>query len=349
MLKGENEANLPPVILARKPVRRRKVAPPPGAWSVVLIDGAPARKRARREYEKVLRDLELARAEAERFENEDKPKFAKWLSGNFGAVLTELRELQEKLYHVQELVNEVQQEFYYGNYRSISGAYQKVMHRMEHPEELERELKKEEEEEAEFRRRFEDIFGEAEKARAQSQESGEAEPEAPSKKPHRAGGVSRLKNIYRRLVRRLHPDKGAQRSRKEVEWWHQTQAAYHARDAEQLELILTLVEIQDKGATDASVSVLAQLTNEFKKSLRGLKRQIAGYRKERAWNFSAVTSLEPLFALTRSELEMERARTRQLLQKYEGQISTWKTATARPHARKTAAQRRGMTHEEELF
>jgi len=328
------------VKVARQPVRRRRTPNHSlGAWSIVLLDGAPIRRRARHDYDKALRDLDAAKAEAERFETEDKPQFEKWLSANFGALLTEIRELQEKLFQAQGLVNEVQQEFYYGNYRSITNAYKKVVKRRNHPEEFEPENEALDEEEEQFRRDFEEVFGATEDEFWQK--IGGASPGRSERKPA-AKTISHLKEIYRNLVRRLHPDKGAHRSAKEIEWWHQVQEAYESGNLEQLELILTLVEIEEKGAKEASVSVLTQLTEEFKKSIKAMKRKLAAFRKDIAWNFSRLTDLSGLFRRTQLQLQSDRDQLLWVLQKYERQIRSWETAAAvsgkRVRARRTSWQ-----------
>lgn len=336
--------------LGAQPIRRRRrVAPPAeGAWSVVLVDSSAIRRKARRDYEKVLRDLDVAKAETERFENEDKPQFAKWLSANFGALLTEMRELQEKLFHAQDLVNEVQQEFYFGNYRSINKAYQNVMHRRNHPEPVEAESKEVEgeAEEEQFRREFEEVFGRIEEEFWERTGGNPADSRRSHEKLPQTQG-SRLKDQYRKLVRLLHPDKGAKRSAKEIEWWHQTQEAYESGNLEQLELILTLVEMENKGTKEASVSALSQLTLEFKKSLKALKRKIGDFKKDIAWNFSQATDFTALLARTRSQLQADRDRVVWLLQKYEAQIQSWETAAA--GSRKRVRARRGNWADEEWF
>src|SRR5688572_20216 len=302
----------------RKPVRNRKISRSPGEWGVVLIDATPIRRKARRDYEKVLRDLDGAKAEAERFESEDKPGFEKWLRGNFGALLTDIRELQEKLFRAQELVNDVQQEFYYGNYRSINNAYKKVMHARAHPEEPQPE--ETDPEEPDFQKDFQENFARAaEEFWARLGVNPEELPGA-LHEPKRPELANRAKDLYRRLVRRLHPDKGGKRTAREIEWWHQTQDAYKTGNEEQLELILTLVEIEDKGSNEASVSVLTQLTAEFKKSLRSLKRKLTQLKRDVAWNFSGLADFSALFERTKAQLVAERNHILWLLQKYERQI-----------------------------
>ena len=85
--------------------------------------------------------------------------------------------------------------------------------------------------------------------------------------------AKRLKELYRAVVRRLHPDSQQEMTAQKTEWWHQAQAAYEAGDAEQLEVILTLCQIGDSGTTaHTSASLLQRITAQLKSSLREIKR-----------------------------------------------------------------------------
>ena len=55
---------------------------------------------------------------------------------------------------------------------------------------------------------------------------------------------ARVKDLYRQLVRRLHPDHVADLSPKQIEWWHQAQAAYNEGNVEKLEMLLVLTDIE---------------------------------------------------------------------------------------------------------
>src|SRR5664279_4643253 len=79
--------------------------------ALVRVDGADIRKRIRKAYEKALRGLD----------------------SNFGALLTELRELNQKLAADDAIVILVQQEVLFGG-RSYARAYQRVMEFKENPE-----------------------------------------------------------------------------------------------------------------------------------------------------------------------------------------------------------------------
>jgi hypothetical protein len=320
------------------PVRKLKRPPTLSAWSLLVIDSSPIRQNARREYEKVQRELERAKAELERFRTEDQPKYAKWLNSHFGALLTETRELHEKLYAAQGLVSEVHQEFHFGGHRSIYSAYAAVIHRREHPEEFEKEMKEAEEEESEFRREFEEMFGKSEEEFFEKFGFG-TDPSPPREKKSRKPTFARLKDLYRALARRLHPDAGGRRSQKEIEWWHQTQAAYQAGDVEQLELILTLADIEEKGAKEASVSILQQITNQSKQALKELKRELKQYRRDAAWNFSKLEDDRPIRQRTREMLEMEKMKLSMLLEEFQSQIDAWKLQHQQSSTRRRQARR----------
>ena len=246
-----------------------------------MVDNQPIRQKAQRDYQKATRDLDLAKAETERFHSQDKPLFTRWLHSNFGALLTEMRELQVKLHEAQDLVNEVQQEYFYGGHSSIAQAYRTVLHRRAHPEEqAEPQSFSDPDDNEEFRREFEEAMRDAAddfRAKTQHHQS------APAAKDR-----GRLKHLYRKLARRLHPDNGCDLSPRETDLWHRTQAAYEAGQVEILETILNLLEVSENGTRSASVSTLLRLTADIKKSLRTLKRELTALRRDVAWNFSSL-------------------------------------------------------------
>ena len=190
----------------------------------MIIDGEPIRNKARKDYEKVLRDIDKAKAEVERFEREDSPRFSKWLHSTFGAVITEARELNQRLMQARAQVSEVQQEHFFGGHRSIAEAYRTVMERAEEERRAAEEPGQEEakfsheEEEEDFTREEEEAFRDFASAMGFDLED---EENMASRSRKAAELPARLKELYRAVVRRLHPDKLETLSPREVEWWHQ--------------------------------------------------------------------------------------------------------------------------------
>jgi hypothetical protein len=97
-----------------------------------------------------------------------------------------------------------------------------------------------------------------------------------------------------------------------------------------MEMILTLVEIQDNGTRETSISALAKLTADFKKSLRALKRQLSELRRDAAWNFSQRTDHKILFREIRASLQGDLQRTASLLAEYQLQIAKWERTPVPP-------------------
>jgi hypothetical protein len=312
----------------RKRTSRKTVRPSGAGWELLVVDGTPIRKKARRDYQKAVRDLAAARLESERFQQEDKPAFSRWMAKKFGALLAEIREFQGRLAELQQLVAEVEEELEFGPHSTASSAYREVKTRRETAEQDELEAEEAEPKEPNgsheasennFNKAAEDFFEQA---------ARERENAAREKKLARQSG--RLKELYRALARRLHPDKGLKLTPREKEWWHQTQAAYETGDIEQLEMILTLLEVEDKGAKQATISTLHQLTAAFKKSLRALKRQLAEFRRDIAWNFSRRQDHDLLARQMRFTLEADRRKLQWVLQRYEEQIQLWERPARRP-------------------
>jgi hypothetical protein len=319
------------------------------SWAIIAIDGTPLRKKAQRAYQKALRDLDAAKAQLNEFHERDQPAYSRWISRNFGALLTEIRELESKLFEAQQLVVEVEQEYFFGGRRSIASAYREVMRRRAQPEPQEPADNPagDEEEEDEFRREFEAFEKTIDDFWARI--AGDAHEHTQNHRQEKAKAASpssrRLKELYRTLARRLHPDKAADLTPSEKEWWHQTQEAYETGNLEQMEMIFTLVDIQDNGTRETSISALAKLTAGFKTRLRALKRQLTKLRRDAAWNFSQRNDHSILSQNIQASLNADRQRIASLLSQYRTQIAQWERAPippskpARPRRRTPSGQR----------
>ena len=319
------------------------------------VDGTGIRKKIKKDYEKALRDLENSRRQLDQFHQTDLPQFTRWLNSHFGALLTELRELNQKLAVDEELIFQVETEAMFSGC-SDARAYQRVMEFRENPEPLrpaggepgaepdtfdarpEPGYDDEQDPMEEFINEFIRNFGPG--ARPQENHGPKAGPQPESAAPVRAS--ARLKELYRAVVRRLHPDSQREMTPQKTEWWHQAQAAYEAGDAEQLEVILTLCEIGASGTTaHTSASLLQRITAQLKSSLREIKRQLAGQRREPAWNFSKRTDHAAMASRTRHVLTDELERMRHQSRMIQEMIERWKAAADRlkpPRRRKHQPQ-----------
>jgi hypothetical protein len=309
--------------------------------AVVRVDGTAIRKKIKKDYEKALRDLDNSRRVLDQFHQTDQPQFTRWLNSHFGALLTELRELNLKMAADDAIVFMVQNEVMFGG-GSYARAYKRVMELRDNPEPppqppgSDRAGKRERfgagsdrenlDDDDPLKAIFEEMFGEIgpderpweERGRQSWQHPQAAVPAHTSK---------RLKELYRAVVRRLHPDCQREMTAQKTEWWHQAQSAYEAGDAEQLEVILTLCEIGESGTTaHTSASLLQRITAQLKSSLREIKRQITQWRREPAWNFSQRTDHAALVDQVRRELTGELMVMRRRWMDTQDIIAKWKAA-----------------------
>ena len=327
----------------------------------MLVDGTSIRKKIKKDYEKALRDLDNSRRQLDQFHQTDVPQFTRWLNTHFGALLTEIRELSQKIAVDQELIFDVHEEVMFEG-GSYARAYERVMELRENPESLSppptgngepeeewnpfgatpesEDFDSEDDPQDEFFDQLFDQFGFGERPREKGTSRSGHHTESASS-PHTS---SRLKELYRSLVRRLHPDTQREMTAQKSEWWHQAQAAYEAGDLEQLEVILTLCEIDDSGTTaHTSASLLQRITANLRSSLREIKRQLVRLRNDPAWNFSRRSDRALMAIQMRRDLMGDLQEMRGRWRETQGTIAMWKAAAERlkrPRRRKQRYLRR---------
>src|SRR5437868_14434346 len=113
-----------------RPLRRhnKRVVNARASLAMILVDGTRVRQEIKREYEKVLRDLDKARQQLERFQKEDVPHFSRWLNSRFGTLLTELRETTNRIHELEQLFLEIETEMLFNGF-SASEAHERIQDR----------------------------------------------------------------------------------------------------------------------------------------------------------------------------------------------------------------------------
>jgi hypothetical protein len=223
---------------------------------IVLLDQRPLRHKAASKCSQAMARLERAKAEWKRFQQNDKAAFDRWMASTFGALLSRLREIEAIVRAREALVEEVEMEMAFGGARNPRAAYGKVQKRRNNPQpEVDREAAPpppweddegfkgspfgdmpEFEQEILFEdflrvvmglnpermneRKYEQMFADF-KAHVLGQERPEPLPPPVPLKSEQ----SRLKELYRQLVRRLHPDTKADDDVAVSAIWHEVQEA----------------------------------------------------------------------------------------------------------------------------
>jgi hypothetical protein len=125
---------------------------------------------------------------------------------------------------------------------------------------------------------------------------------------------ARVKELYRTLVRRLHPDLRADASATVSALWHEVQEAYAANDVARMEILLALSDIESNHVGhQASVSQMRAVVAELERALRALEKSLLEAEREDAWNFAQTGPTPDLRTRVERELKADlTARTKRL-------------------------------------
>lgn len=118
----------------------------------------------------------------------------------------------------------------------------------------------------------------------------------------------RVKELYRILVRRLHPDLRDDASAAVSGLWHEVQEAYAASDVAHMEILLALVDIESNSmGAQTSIGQMRAILLELERALRALEKSLLEAEGEDAWNFAQSGPNEDLRVRVERQLKLELA------------------------------------------
>jgi hypothetical protein len=145
----------------------------------------------------------------------------------------------------------------------------------------------------------------------------------------------RIKELYRLLVRRLHPDLRADRDAEVSHFWHDVQDAYEQGNVERLEMLLALTDLQSNAVGDhTSLFQMRSALKELRKAFQALQRSLAEAKKDPAWKFAALTNRQQIRAGIQRSLERDLNDHRADLARLDAHIARWKAAADRIKSRR---------------
>ena len=144
---------------------------------------------------------------------------------------------------------------------------------------------------------------------------------------------ARVKELYRTLVRRLHPDLRADGSATVSALWHEVQETYAASDVARMEILLALSDIETKRTADQSLSQMHAVLAELERALRALEKSLLEAKGEEAWDFARTGPGADLRTRVERQLKADLATRAQRLDLLTKTIAEW--------AREPIANRKG--------
>src|SRR5205085_7043269 len=133
----------------------------------------------------------------------------------------------------------------------------------------------------------------------------------------------RVKEIYRRLVRRLHPDLRADGDATVSSLWHEVQEAYAAGDVARMELLLALSDLSNAPGASTTLSQMRSALGELTRSVRALELSLVEARREDSWNFARTGPSEDLRSRVERQLQQDLAVRQQRLEALTGISAGW--------------------------
>jgi hypothetical protein len=334
-----------------------------GTLWLVLVDDAPLREEAAAQCRRRFQRLKVAREEWHRFERHDQPAFERWRAATFGPQLTELREAKDRLAALDRLITEVETEAFFMNC-SRKIAYQRIMARRlvtaEHGNDAHfSDDDREHHSEDDFTGEIDDLTKEemfwdflSEEMQTDPDEIPDPvyaalfeqfktmyfEPSASDETPPPRPGFAfddvataapaslpaRLKDLYRQLVRRLHPDARNNAGPETMHLWHEVQEAYATGDVERMEMLQALTDIhEDTIGRHTPLARLREAKGEIQRSLRSLEKSLKAARKTLAWDFTRIGSTAMTHQQLARQIGTELRDVQEIIADYEALVAEW--------------------------
>ena len=325
-MRGNPEGS-PPV-----PSARRRAAKPASSATrlavraLMVIDHRRLQGAAWAEYHTARKRLEKAARDLHRHEEIDLPAYESWLHRTFPLLVTALRELTAEVAAKKRQIQAIQW-LSTRTGRSAKRLWREQKERVANPDAFADESESEEDDPA-----------------ASSDEDARNQTFDPAHSPRPgAGAPPAARDIYRRLVQRLHPDRGGEWTRGREHLWHEVQQAWAAGDVDWLSRLESEWETANEILSSASsLSSLRRGIEELHAARRDTERKLSEYRGSPEWRFTLTEKKrEALHERTEKNIGHDLEFFRRQLFHLNATIAAWEEDWTRPDSRpKSPAQRR---------
>ena len=301
--------------------------------AVIPLDSQRVRKKFLSKCKHAQTTYRKARKALDYFEKTEKPAFERWVYQKIGADLTEHRELTSQVEAKQQLLHRIQMEVMFTG-SEPEDAYQRILDGESELDKQQEEWAKEDdyndgedqdwdEEDSSFEDELNDFFKFLHDTMNDflgMDEEDETEPEKEEATQGEKQRDKRVKEIYRDICRRLHPDADGADTAEELEIWYEVQEAYNEKDVDRLETLRAKTDIAQGGLKQvSSVSAIQRITEEFRQARASIRSLIQRARKEEAWGFFQMTQeqIDRKAELKRHHLQEEKEYLREDMEEIE--------------------------------
>jgi len=347
----------------KRPARRQAIKVTELSYDlrIVLIEQGPLRKKAGRDARKSMEKAAALEGELSEYERTILPEFSRWEEQHLGELLAEEKSVLAKILELDFLIEEAYRESWMSGI-SPGAAYRELEKERREDSELQRARQEDHsgngeendpqsgegsssqwtdpdagfsEEERVFRtyvrmayginpdsippKEFRRACDEFHRMRAKHTGAGSFAGKGERSKE----SAVRLKELYRVLVRRLHPD--LNRSRQDAfrsKMWGELQEAYAGGDHERMEILLVMTDIDaGEDALKATLHHIREVARHMEHKVRQISGLLRKARKTPAWEFWKSKDRNRLAQQSRAVIEERIRELRADLVKLEKEIA----------------------------
>lgn len=291
---------------------------------LVVIDHGRLQGAAWAEFHAVRKRLDRVARDLHRHEEVDMPAYDSWLHRTFPVLVTALRELHAEVAEKSRKVRAVQQtSALYGG--SLKRLWREQKERANRPPEAEAAG---EDEQAE---------GSARRTEARLEDFEQASGPAPT---------PAARDIYRRLVQRLHPDRGGAWTKAREHLWHEVQQAWAAADTDWLaRLEVDWETAHEVVGPHSPLSRLRRAIEELHAARRDTERKLKEYRSSPPWRFTrSEAKREALHRRTEENFAHDLKFLQRQLDHLNATIAAWEEDWKKVDSRPRGSRHRSRRH-----
>ncbi len=291
----------------RPTTSRPRPTRPRHSTALILVDQRPIQRHAWAEFHRAQKLQDKAARDLHRHEITDTPAYERWLHAAFPSLVTNARDLHAR---VESLTREVEavQDMAALTGRSLKKLWREHQEYLANPEAFERKAaaaeakarsardafftdNDTEEDEDSF---FNDLFGDDNEDDDFGFHGEGAEHPTRLTRATRPAPAAAARDLYRRLVQRLHPDRGGEWTPARERLWHEVQQAWATRDTDWLaRLDIEWETAHDVINENSSIGRLRQAIRELHAAHRDTERKLRAYRQTPAWRFTLSEKKRP--------------------------------------------------------
>lgn len=296
-----------------------------GGGKLIVIDHRRLQGAAWAEFHAVRKRLDRLARDLHRHEEIDVPAYDSWLHRTFPVLVTALRDLHAEVAAKSRQVQAVQRtSALYGG--SLKRLWREQKLRATQPPVDEREFESEDDEPGSARRK---------EARLEDFEQVKGPAPSPA-----------ARAIYRRLVQRLHPDRGGVWTKAREHLWHEVQQAWATADADWLaRLEVDWETAHEVVGPDAPLSRLRRAIEELHAARRDTERKLKDYRSSPQWRFTRSEHYRPaLHRRTEENFAHDLKFLQRQLDHLNATIASWEEDWTKAKPRPREARHRSRRH-----